>query len=59
MQFPGDDFPDAVEHAQAILEAVEGDYKQALEHVQVLRAFGFSDEYCRRIETLLTPKGES
>jgi hypothetical protein len=59
MWFPGDDFPDAEEHAQAILEAVEGDYKQALEHIQVLREFGVSDDYCRRIEALLTPKGES
>ena len=33
--------------------------RQALEHIQVLQHFGFSEEYCRRIEALLTPKGES
>jgi len=37
MWFPGDDFPDAEENAQAILEEVDGDYKQALERIQVLR----------------------
>ncbi len=58
MRSPGE-FPDAEQHAQAILESVKGDYKQALEHVNVLRAFGFSEEYCRRIEALLTPQGES
>ena len=51
------EFPDAEEHARVIIEAVEGDYQTALENVYVLRAFGFSEEYCRMIETFLTPKG--
>jgi hypothetical protein len=51
--------PDAEEHARVILEAVRGNHKLALERVQVLRSFGFSEDYCRRIEALLTPKGES
>jgi hypothetical protein len=50
------EFPDAEEHARVILEALEGDYQTALENVYVLRAFGFSEEYCCRIEALLTPK---
>ena len=53
------DFPDAEEHARVILESAKGDYTKALEHVQALRSFGFSEEYCRRIEELLTPKRES
>jgi len=52
------EFPDAEEHARVILEAVEGDYKQALEHIHVLQHFGFSEEYCRRIEELLTQQGD-
>ena len=53
------EFPDAEEHARVILEAVEGDNQTALENVYVLRAFGFSEEYCCRIEALLTPTGVS
>ena len=54
----GMEFPDAEEHARVILEALEGDYQTALENVYVLRAFGFSEEYCRRIEALLTQQGD-
>jgi hypothetical protein len=52
------EFPDAEEHARAILEAVEGDYRQALENMPVLRLFGFSEDYCQKLEALLTPQGE-
>jgi len=52
------EFPDAEEHARAILEAVKGDYQTALERIPVLRLFGFAEEYCRRLEILLTPQAE-
>jgi hypothetical protein len=53
------EFPDAEEHARAILEAARRDYKLALVFARSLRSFGFSEEYCHRIEALLTPKSES
>jgi hypothetical protein len=53
------EFPNAEEHARVILEAAKGDYELALERVRVLRSFGFSEQYCRRIEALLKPRKES
>jgi hypothetical protein len=52
------EFPDAEEHTLAILTTVKGDYKLALERIPVLGLFGFSEQYCRRIAELLTPKEE-
>jgi hypothetical protein len=51
------DSPDAEEHARAILEAVKGDHKLALERIQLLKLFGFSEEYCRKVGALLVAGG--
>ncbi len=55
---PPNTFPDAREHAMLILEAVHGDYRLALEHLPAFHdEFGLN--YCRRLEWLLSPKGEA
>jgi hypothetical protein len=49
--------PDPEEHVYAILDAFEGDYRTALEHMDVFRE-EFGDSYARRLSVLLTPAGE-
>jgi len=52
-------FPDDVrQHAEAILEGLQGDYRMALEHMPVYREM-YGESYCRELEALLTPKGEA
>jgi hypothetical protein len=50
-------FPDPAEHVYAILEALEGDYQIALEHMDIFRK-EFGDSYARRLTVLLTPAGK-
>jgi len=52
-------FPDAQEHACAILESARGDYQTALDRVPVLRQFGFAEDYCRKLEALLCSQTET
>lgn len=49
--------PYPAEHVYAILEALEGDYRMALEYMDVFRK-EFGDSYARRLTALLTPAGE-
>lgn len=48
---------DPIEHAEAILEAVEGEYQIALDCLDLYRQ-EYGDAYARRLEALLTPAGE-
>jgi len=50
-------FPDPQRHAIAILEALEGDYQIALEHMAVYRE-EYGERYARQLEALLTSAGE-
>jgi hypothetical protein len=52
-------FPDAEEHARAILESARGDYQTALDRMPVLRQFGFAEDYCRELEALLCSQAET
>jgi hypothetical protein len=52
-------FPDAQEHARAILESARGDCQTALDRVPVLRQFGFAEDYCRKLEALLCSQAET
>jgi hypothetical protein len=50
--------PDAVLHAQCILESVAGDYRIALECLPYwVEQYGAS--YCERLRFCLTPHGEA
>jgi hypothetical protein len=56
MQVHAHNFPDPQEHAAAILEALKGDYRQALEYLPVYRD-EFGETYARQLATFLTPQG--
>jgi hypothetical protein len=57
MQVHASTFPDPAEHAEAILEALKGDYQKALEYMPVYRD-EFGETYARRLAAFLTPQGE-
>jgi len=57
MHVPTPSFPDPEEHAAAILEALKGDYRKALEWLPVYRD-EFGETYVCRLAALLTPAGE-
>jgi len=57
MQTRASTFPDPEEHAAAILEALKGDYRKALEYLPVYRD-EFGETYASRLATFLTPAGE-
>jgi len=51
-------FPDPQDHAEAILEAVKGNYQLALNCMELYRQ-EFGETYARRLAALLTPQGTS
>ncbi len=57
MQIPAPTFPEPEEHAAAILEALHGDYQQALGYMAVYRD-EFGENYARRLAAFLMPQGE-
>jgi hypothetical protein len=57
MPVPTPTFPDPEEHAVAILEALKGDYRKALDYLPVYRD-EFGENYASRLARFLTPAGE-
>ncbi len=58
MHAPTPTFPNPEEHAAAILEALQGDYRKALDYLPVYRD-EFGETYARRLAALLTPQPRS